>query len=118
MDIWQVVSFMSAWTERPQETHRRAPLIRPEREADPAQDYHRGSLLRGTCRWRCIMIGWLRRSRDGGACVVAAGMLVGCSLWPAATGAQITAARHARRGAPRAVVEWAGFAGNARRRAW
>jgi hypothetical protein len=35
------------------------------------------------------MIGRLRRSRDGGACVVAAaGMVVGCSLWPAATGAR------------------------------
>ncbi len=62
------------------------------------------------------MIGWQavgRIARRGAGAVAAAGMVLGFSLWPAASGAQITAAGHARRGGHRAAVEWAGFAGNA-----
>ena len=74
------------------------------------------------------MMGWLRRSRDAGVrlvrcparpaggriarggvgAVATAGMVLGFSLSPPASGAQITGA-----GGRRATVEWAGFAGNA-----
>jgi hypothetical protein len=61
------------------------------------------------------MIGWLRRARNawgsraGARAVVAAVMVLGFGLWPAVSGAGITAAGHPRGGS----VEWAGFAGNA-----
>jgi hypothetical protein len=41
-------------------------------------------------------------------------MVLGLSLWPTASGAQVTRAAHARGGGRRGGVEWAGFAGNAR----
>jgi hypothetical protein len=40
-------------------------------------------------------------------------MVLGFSLWPATSGAEITADGHAHKGGPGAAVEWAGFAGNA-----
>jgi hypothetical protein len=40
-------------------------------------------------------------------------MVLGFSLWPPASGAQITGPGHPREGGGRAAVEWAGFAGNA-----
>lgn len=45
--------------------------------------------------------------------VAAAGLVLGFSLGSPASGAQITADGHARKGGPGAAVEWAGFAGNA-----
>ena len=44
--------------------------------------------------------------------MAAAGMVLGLSLWPAASTAGVAAPGHPRRGGSR-VVEWAGFAGNA-----
>jgi hypothetical protein len=78
-------------------------------------------------------MGWLRRSRGAGVRLVrgpappavgrlaragvgaatTAAMVLGFSLLPPASGAQITAAGHPRVGGRRAAVEWAGFAGNA-----
>jgi len=55
-------------------------------------------------------MGRLRRARGAYVGAVAAGaMVLGFSLWPAASGAQTNGAGHPRGGA----VEWAGFAGNA-----
>ena len=55
-------------------------------------------------------MGRLRRSRGAYVGAVAAGaMVLGFSLWPAASGAQANGSGHPRGGA----VEWAGFAGNA-----
>ena len=79
------------------------------------------------------MMSWLRRSRDAGVrlvrnqagpaggriargglgAVAVVGMVLGFSMWPPASGAQITGAGHPREGDRRAAVEWAGFAGNA-----
>ena len=79
------------------------------------------------------MTGWLRRPRDAGVrlvrsparpaggriarvgvgAVATAGMVLGLSLWPPASGAQITEAGHPPVGGRRAAVEWGGFAGNA-----
>ncbi|MGH3380525.1 MAG: hypothetical protein ACRDP6_37900, partial [Actinoallomurus sp.] len=56
------------------------------------------------------MMGWLGRSRGA---VAAAGMVIGFSLWPAASAAQSAGAGHLRKGGRRAGVEWAGFAANA-----
>ena len=61
------------------------------------------------------MIDCLRRARNawggpvGARVVFAAVMVLGFGLWPAASGAGVTAAGHPRRGS----VEWAGFAANA-----
>ena len=79
------------------------------------------------------MMGWQRRSRGasvrlvrsparpavgriarrGAGAVAVAGMVLGFSLLPPASGAQTTGAGHPREGGRRAAVEWAGFAGNA-----
>ena len=79
------------------------------------------------------MMGWLRRSPDAGVrlvrsparpaggriaqggvgAVATAGMVLGFSLGPPASGAQITGAGHPREGGRTAAVEWAGFAANA-----
>ncbi len=54
-----------------------------------------------------------RIARRGVGAVATAGIVLGFSLLPTASGAQIARAGHPRVGGRRAAVEWAGFAGNA-----
>jgi len=54
-----------------------------------------------------------RIARRGAGAVAVAGMVLGVSLLPPASGAQTTGTGHPRAGSRRAAVEWAGFAGNA-----